>query len=490
MGITHILMSILVIDVGSSSVRTLLFDDNAQSIPQAEVRCTHSFTSSADGASTASPADLRRLVEACLDEILSHPQASEIEAVGMACFVGNVLALDKNGRPLTPLFTYADTRGKAQIKRFRQTIDSEASHQRTGCLLHTAYYPTRLAWCRENQLEIWAKVALWCDFATYCYQQWFGRPVPASYSVMSWSGLLNRANLTWDEEWLAHLKLSSDKLPELADFATIQHGLTETYDQRWPMLRDVPFYLAVGDGAAANIGSGAIDDDHIALTIGTTAAIRRISTEKLPPVPNGLWSYRVTAQYHLIGGATSEGGNIYQWAENTFKLSDSGAIENYLLTHSADTHGLTVLPLLAGERSPGFNPLASGALVGLNLATKPIHILQALVESVALRLALIAEQLDLAPNAKIMASGGVLARSEAWTQILANALNRPVQRLAHNEITARGVAILLLSHLHQQAWGDFPVEIRDIIEPEEDDVERLQEAGARQRALYAKLWGD
>ena len=307
---------------------------------------------------------------------------------------------------------------------------------------------------------------------------------------MSWSGLLNRATLTWDEVWLNRLNLSVENLPPLADFDTVQQDLTEIYAERWPILQDTPFYLTVGDGAAANIGSGAIDETHIALTVGTTAAMRRISDETLPIVPDGLWSYRVTADHHLTGGATSEGGNIYQWAEKTFKFTDSGAVENYLLTHAADRHGLTILPLLAGERSPGFNPLASGAIVGLSLATKPIHIIRALIESVGLRLALVADQLKLADDAQIMASGGVLAHSQAWTRLMANALNRPVHRLAHDEITAQGVAILVLSHLQQRAWAEFPVEVRDTIEPEADSVEQLQIAGQRQRDLYRKLWGD
>lgn len=481
-------MSILIIDVGSSSVRALLFDDNAALFPQAETRRTHQFQTTQDGGLTAHPETLRQLVEACLDEILQHPEANQIKAVGMASFVGNVVGLDKNSQPLTPLFTYADTRGAKQITNLEQFIDKRDTHQRTGCLLHTAYYPVRLAWFAQEYPDAWQTVIQWSDFGTYCYQTWFGREVPASYSVMSWSGLLNRANLDWDTQWLEILDLPREKLPDLAEFSQTQQGLGETYAQRWPQLANIPFYLALGDGAAANIGSGASDDRHVALTIGTTAAMRRISIEHLPPVPNGLWSYRVTAQQHLIGGATSEGGNIYQWVAENFKLASSPDLEKYLLNEPADSHGLTVLPLLAGERSPGFNPLASGAVLGLNLNINPQQILQAFLESVALRLALIAEQLDLSSDTQIMASGGALQKSTAWAQILANALHRPINLLAHDELTARGVAILVLSHCKQQSSQDFTVAVHATIQPQLANVERLATARQRQQALYAKLW--
>ncbi len=482
-------MSILIIDVGSSSARALLFDDTANLIPQTETRRLHQFQNTNDGGLIADPETLRDLVETCLDEILQHPEAEHIEAVGMTGFVGNVVGLDEAKQPLTPLFTYADTRGAEQIANLEKLTDKQASHQRTGCLLHTAYYPVRLAWFAQEQPDTWPTIAQWCDFGTYCYQTWFGRAVPASYSIMSWSGLLNREKLDWDEEWLTQLNLPSEKLPKLAEFNEAQHGLVSTYAQRWPQLANIPFYLAIGDGAAANIGSGAIDSQHTALTIGTTAAIRRISTEILPTVPTGLWSYRVTAQHHLIGGATSEGGNIYKWIDRNLKLTNDADLENYLLTQPADNHGLTVLPLLAGERSPGFNPLATGAILGLNLSTSPPQILQAFLESIGLRLALIAEQLNLYENTQIMASGGALAKSTAWTQILANALDRPINLLAHTELTSRGVAILVLSHLNQQAWQDFAVTVQKTIEPQPANAERLAQARQRQQALYAKLWG-
>ncbi|PJF41131.1 MAG: carbohydrate kinase, partial [Candidatus Thermofonsia Clade 1 bacterium] len=117
----------------------------------------------------------------------------------------------------------------------------------------------------------------------------------------------------------------------------------------------IPFFLAVGDGAAANIGSGAAAHGETALTIGTTAAIRTISTESAPDLPFGAWRYRVDGQRHLIGGATSEGGNIFQWVREQFRLPETNALEQALLERAPDAHGLTFLPMLGGERAPNWN---------------------------------------------------------------------------------------------------------------------------------------
>ncbi len=389
-------MTVLVIDIGSSSARALLFDDTAEPIPGASFSQPHHFTTMPAGAATIEADILQTSIEQCIDKVLHHPDAKSIRVVGMASFVGNVLGVDEAGKASTPIYSYADTRSAEDVEALKQMLDSEKMHQQTGCLLHTAYQ-ANWRWLRRTGPEF--RVSRWMDFATYFYHQWFGES-PASYSVASWSGMLNRRDLTWDSDMLTALEMDAGKLPKLADYKQFQQGLTPVYAERWPALKDVPFCLAVGDGAAANIGSGCAQPSHIALTVGTTAALRMVTDESLPRVPDGLWSYRVDAQHQLIGGATSEGGNIFQWVRQTLKLGESA--ENELASRKPNSHGLTFLPLLAGERSPGWAAHATGSIVGLRLSTTPVDILQAALEGVALRLSLIADQIapekTLTPN--------------------------------------------------------------------------------------------
>ncbi|MFN8375738.1 MAG: gluconokinase [Anaerolineae bacterium] len=474
--------TILVLDIGSSSVRARLFDGAAQPINGATAVRAYTFTTEPAGASEIDADMLRAQVEACLDEVLLHPSATQITAVGLTTFVGNLLAADAAGTPLTPVYTYADTRSADDVFLLGNRIDKIEMHQRTGCRLHTAYSTARIHWLKRTQ---GLAPARWLDFGAYLMQRWFGRAA-CSYSVAAWSGLLNRAALTWDEEWLRVLDVRRESLPTLTDYDKPQVGLTPTYAARWQKLAHVPFYLAVGDGAAANVGSGCVDSQHIALTVGTTAALRTVTAE-LPSVPSGLWSYRVTAAHHLLGGATSEGGNIFSWARETLKLPAD--VEAELSQRTPDEHGLTVLPLLAGERSPGWAGDATGTIHGLRLSTTPLDMLQALLESVALRLALIAEQLHAAENAVVVASGGALTASPAWAQMMANALNRPIQLTAESELTARGVALLVLRAREGAALDAYPLRIMQVAQPNAAHVEIMRGALARQRDLYRRVIG-
>src|SRR5690606_9589452 len=120
-----------------------------------------------------------------------------------------------------------------------------------------------------------------------------------------------------------------------------------------------------------------------------------------------------------------EGGSVIEWVDNTLALPDD--TETLLAQAAPDSHGMTFLPLLAGERSPGWAAHATGTIHGLRLSTTPVQILQAALEGVALRLALLSDQLG--GDAPIVASGGALDASHAWSQIIANALNRPLKRI-------------------------------------------------------------
>lgn len=469
-------MSILVIDVGSSSVRALILDDSLEVVASASR--AYRLTNTPLGASEIEPASLRSLVEAAISEVLTDPAAAGIRGVGMATFVGNLMGVASDGQPCTPLYTYADSRAAAEVAYLRGKIDPELTHQRTGCLLHTAYHPARIAWIKAQGIA----PAAWLDFGTYVYQAWFGRAVPCSYSVAAWSGLLNRETLAWDDLWLGWLGESADKFPILADYTALQRGLAPDYAEKWPVLRDAPFCLAVGDGAAANIGSGAVRVGQMALTIGTTAALRMIDTSPLPTVPRGLWAYRVDKARHLIGGATSEGGSIYQWVRHTFQVPPDAEMQ--LAQRAPNAHGLTFLPLLAGERSPGWRVHASGAISGLRLSTTPLDVLQAALEGVAARLALIARQIGTAAD-EIYAGGGALVSSPYWAQLCADAMNTPVYLLGESEVTARGVALLVRQAFGLGNWEDFPPRVAQRLVPREMYREAWAQLMQQQAKLYA-----
>ena len=483
-------MTFLVIDLGSSSARALLFADDASLIDGAVCSRRHDFITDSDGRAVADPLDIQGLVESCLDDVLAHPAAKSIRAVGMAAFAGSWLGLDEQGAACTSVMTYADTRGRRALPILLDKLGGHADdyHQATGCMLHPAYLPAQYVYLERIQPESLERVRRISDIGGFLYRQWLGRDMPMSYSAASWLGLLETGRRRWHP---GYLRLFCPglvgKLPPLADVHAPQFGLAGRYAKRWPALRDVPFFLALGDGAAANVGSGAVDHRHIALTIGTTSALRVFKS--VERVPRGLWRYLLCADKPLVGGAASEGGNVYQWALEELGLDATG-LESELHRRVPDEHGLTALPLLAGERSPGWHPNASGTIHGIRRGTSRLDILQAQLEAVSIRLSLIFDMLkDEDDQTTVIAGGGGLQASPTWTQMIANAFNTPLQLLAETEITARGVALMMRHYLDGIALDDAPAKIHRVVRPNPNHVGLFRAARARQLELYRRLYG-
>ncbi|MDZ4769222.1 MAG: FGGY family carbohydrate kinase [Chloroflexota bacterium] len=480
---------ILVLDIGSSSVRALLYEVTAEPVFGASVSHEHAHDHPEPGASTADARTLRGLVETCIDDLLTHPRAGRVAAVACAAFADTLVGLDERGSPLTPVYTYADSRAVAAVAPLHELFGAEWLHQHTGCMLHPAHRLAKLVWLRQSDPTLFESVVEWVDFPTYLYRAWFGG-ARTSLSLASWSGLIDRASRAWSSALIEAVGITAAMLPAVGDYREAFVGLSGPYRMRWGALQDTPFLLPIGDGAAANVGVGAVDGACVALTVGTTGAVRTLVKADVPPtLPPGIFGYRIDAMHHLIGGATTEGGVIYTWAQETLRLASN--IEEVLLLRAPDSHGLTVLPLLGGERSPGYAAHATGAIVGLRLDTTPIDIAQALMESVALRLSLVLAQLAPHPAATIAAGGGVIRASRAWTQMIADALDRPLHVIDSDEVTARGAAILALSALQaipvDATREAFPPLVRTIVEPNPEAARAFVMARDRQAALYAAV---
>ena len=125
------------------------------------------------------------------------------------------------------------------------------------------------------------------------------------------------------------IDLDVDKLPNLSAWDNPITSLNKTFSKRWKLLRNVPFYLGVGDGLSANIGSGCFDSSSLAITIGSTGAMRTI----LPTnnqIPSGLWSYSFGLEKNIFGGTFTEGGNVIKWANDYLILDTTEGIDKIL----------------------------------------------------------------------------------------------------------------------------------------------------------------
>lgn len=461
----------LALDIGTSSLRAMLFDAQGKALPGVLVRKGYRLTTTQDGGVTLDPQQVLQSCVAAIDEVLQQAGPRRIARVAMDTLVANLLGIDAAGEPVTPLYTWADTRGADLADR----LDASGYTQRSGCRLHTSYWPLRILWLQTEQPRLFRRVKHWLSFGEYLFYKLFGRR-RISVSVASWSGLLDRHLLTWDAPTLEQLPLEPGQLSPISNEPL--QGLAAPWAARWPALADALWYPAVGDGVAANLGAGCSRPERVALSLGTSGAMRVVVPGTPAQTPAGLFVYRIDGERSLVGGALSNAGNLYAWLQRVLARVDG----DVLAAMAPDSHGLTVLPFLAGERAPGWRDEARAVFSGMTFDTAQEHLLRAALEAVACRLALILRRLRplLPADARFIANGAALRQSPVWLQIMADALGAPVHLCAEEEATIRGAALLAMGREPEPETGPG-------CEPRMEYYPVYQRAIARQQALYDRL---
>lgn len=475
---------ILAIDVGTSSARAALYDEAGRLVDGRFHRVPYRPALVAEGGVEHDPQRLLDAAATCVDAVLHGSRLPDVAAVGVATFWHGLLGFDAARHPLTPIYMWADTRSALDATLLRDALDAPALHARTGCPLHSSYWPAKLRWLARQRPEL-ARAARWGSFGEFLELRLFGEAA-TSISMASATGLFDQDALVWDPVALAAAELEEGRLFPLCDRRDGRRGLRPEWARRWPALRSAVWFPAVGDGAASNVGSGCIDAGRVALSLGTSTALRIATTAPAAPPP-ALWRYRLDRGLTLVGGALSEGGNVYAWCRDVLRLPlDEAEIERALAGIPVDTHGLTVLPFLAGERAPGWRGERRAAITGLGLDTTAAHILHAALEAVALRIALVYLLLRsrATPRHEVVASGGMLPVSRTWVQTIADAIGHPVTMSREEEATSRGAAVLALEALGRlPELGAAEVSLGQTLSPDPARHARLRQALERQRRL-------
>ncbi|HVF30082.1 MAG TPA: gluconokinase [Pyrinomonadaceae bacterium] len=435
---------ILGLDIGSSSVRAALYDMEGGMVPETLVKNERSLSATGDGGSEIDAEIALRQVVATIDDVMRKPLARKgrIEFVAQSAFWHSLVGVDSKGKPTTKVLSWADTRSRDYVPLLRKRFDENAMHSRTGARFHSSFWPAKLLWLRKESPDAFARTDLWLSFSDFVALRLFGIAA-TSLSMASGSGLLDIRTAEWNSKLAAFLAVRPGALP-LVSRGSYTFYLSDKFAKRWPRLRESQWFPAIADGAANNIGVGCVKRTRAALMIGTSGAMRVAFRGEPPPkLPPGLWCYRIDEARVIIGGALSDGGGLYAWLKQTFSLTDDKDSE--IWKREPDSHGLTFMPFLAGERSTGYHENARGAVVGLSASTDVTDIARAALESVAFRFAEIFEQLtEVSRPRELIASGGAVESSPAWTQMIADVLGRDLVVPKAGETSMRGAVLLAL----------------------------------------------
>ncbi len=440
------------VDIGTTSTKAVLYTEKGNVVAKHGVE--YPLFTPTPSTAEQNPEEIFQAVLATIRKIARNSGAdpSKISCVSFSSAMHSVIAVDAGGKPLTQCITWADNRSIGWTEKIKNEMNGHEIYLRTGTPLHPMAPLSKLVWLKNEHADIFSRTAKFISIKEYVFFKLFNQYI-IDYSIASATGLFHLENLDWDEEALrvagvtpAHL---STPVPTTHSLKLEKEGADEL-----GLAAGTAFVVGASDGVLSNLGVNAIEPGVVAVTIGTSGAIRTVFPRPVTDPKGRIFCYALTENHWVIGGPVNNGGMVFRWVRDEIAASEIETakrlgIDPYdVLTRIAErvtpgADGLLFHPYLAGERAPLWNANARGSFFGLAMHHKKEHMIRAVLEGVIFNLysvLLALEELIGVPK-QVQATGG-FARSALWRQMMADIFNQHVTVPESYESSCLGAAVL------------------------------------------------
>jgi len=475
------------IDIGTSSVKTVLIDGEQRVVGEAssplEVLRPH------PGWSEQNPADWIAAVEANFDKLKQTSAAAlaAARAIGLSGQMHGATLIDRDGNSLRPSILWNDGRSAEEARR----LDADPRfHEITGNLVFPGFTAPKLLWVKANEPENFAttdKVLLPKDYVRF----WLTGEAVSEMSDASGTSWLDVGARKWSETLLAATDMEERQMPRLVEGTEVSGTLRPDLARRWGIEGEVVVAGGGGDNASAACGLGITHPGAAFVSLGTSGVVFAATEKFAPKVESAVHAFchAVPDTWHQMGVILSAAASL-EWLGRVLKEKGPDLIEK-LGPPPEHPAPILFLPYLSGERTPHNDAAARGSFVGLAQESDRNTLTQAVLEGVAFALADCQAALGSAGTTipRYLAVGGG-SRSRTWLSIIASVLDAPVDVPAEGDYGAAfGAARLGLI----AAEGAAPADILTVppisatIDPVPALAEAYRESYAHWRRVYPAL---
>ena len=486
---------LLGLDVSTTGSKAVLIDENGSVVESATN--AHRLATPRPAWSEQDPADWWAASAASIHRVLdaSGATADQVVGVGMTGQMHGLVLLDRAGEVLRPAILWNDQRTAAQCRSITETVGADRVLQITGNPVLPGFTAPKIVWVRENEPEVYARVATFLLPKDYVRYRLTGALV-CDVSDASGTSVFDVGRRTWSDEMLAALRIPREWVPAVTESPEVSAWVSAEGSRLTGLREGTPVVSGAGDNAAAAVGTGIIRPGVISASLGTSGVVFA-PLESYQPEPSGrlhAYCHAVPGQWHLMGVMLSAAGSL-RWYRDALAGEDTPPSFDDLVKEAASVpagaEGLLFLPYLSGERTPHPDPDARGAFVGLSLRHGRAHLTRAVMEGVAFGLKDSVELMKpLGLNiARVRVAGGG-ARNPIWRQILADVFNSELATTDASEGAAYGAALLagVGAEVFEsvEAASDQAVKEVEHVVPGAD-VAAYERIYPRYRALYPAL---
>lgn len=487
--------TILGIDLGTSSVKAMLFDAEQGVIA---VRAEEYGVDIAHpGWAQQSPALWWESLVRVLRWLESHYRGAyrAVCAVGYSGQMHGMVLTDAKGQPVRPAVIWLDQRAGRQLEEIGAALSEEDMGNVFCNRVSSGFAFPSLLWVREQEPEVFARAAHFLSPKDYIRYKMTGE-IGAEVVDASSTTLFATGERDWAWEVIDHFHLPPQLFPKVHESADIAGTVTAQCEAQTGLPAGIPVIYGSGDQPAQSIGNGVIGPGRIISNIGTGGQISAFSSRPAydKKLRTNTFCHAIRDAWTIFGATLCSGMSL-SWAKNkVFRAGSYEEINAAVAAVSPGADGLIYLPYLSGERTPHMNPDARGVFFGMTLGQEQGHFLRAVMEGVtySLRDCLgILQELGVdAPE--IIASGGATA-SPQWMQMQADILGKPVRVSRVKEQACLGSCLLaavgtgVLPSL-EEACGRFALMDERVYLPDAANADVYREGYDTYRRLYERLW--
>ncbi|MFS3134620.1 glycerol kinase GlpK [Gluconacetobacter sacchari] len=451
--------TILAIDQGTTSTRSIIFDRDAQPLATARAEFAQHYP---DHGWVEHDAEeiWRDVVSTARDVLEQSGGADGVAAIGITNQRETIVVWDRaTGKPVHRAIVWQDRRTAPLCARMRQDGYEDLVRARTGLLLDPYFSASKLAWILDNvagaRRDAEAGRLAFGTIDSFLLWRLTGGQVHATdVTNASRTLLFDIHRQCWDDDLLRLFDIPRGLLPEV-------RGNSEIYGETDPALlgRAIPVAGMAGDQQAALVGQACFTPGMAKATYGTGCFVLLNTGESPVASANRMLTtigYRIGGRTtYALEGAIFVAGAAIKWLRDGLHLITHASQTDDMATRIPHSHGVYMVPGFVGLGAPHWDPEARGLICGLTLDATAAHIARAALESVAYQTYDLMEAMaqDGGGQVKTLRVDGGMAANDWFCQFLADILQAGVERPTHLETTATGAAFL--AGLACGVWTDL-----------------------------------
>lgn len=438
----------LVVGIDCSTSATKAIAWNARGEMIAEGRCAIAMSNPQPGYFEQAPADWWASTAAALRQVTRQIDARRIVGLAISNQRETFSAFTQDGEALRPGMVWLDDRARPQMSRFGESFGAQRVHEISGKPLDVIPCLYRLIWMKEHEPEIFERAAFFAEVHGYLCFRLTGRRVTSTASADP-MGLLDMRDFTWSREILDAAGIPLAKMPTLVRPGAFVGAVSAGVAQETGLLRGLKVFAGGGDGQCAGTGVAVLQPGRAYVNLGT-AAVAGIYGSTYAFDANFRTETAVADEGYIYETCLRSGTFLVDWLvgeifgiETSARRAAFAELEAEAAALPIGAGGLVLAPYWQGCMTPHWDSHAHGLIAGITGSTRRAHLFRAIMEGVAIEIALTMEAASVASGAPFdhyVAIGGG-ASSDLWTRILADVGARPVCRSTATEASSLGAAM-------------------------------------------------